>query len=312
MAPSSISAALVDAGGGLAWVDRDGTITPLDSTLTGSFINLALSPDARQLALTVTRPGGSEVWIKHLVTGAFSRLSIDLLNADRPSWTADGRYVTFLGKARNQRTAWIRRADGSDSRRKIDPGPRTYDEVATSKAITVSTLFRTEGSAVGTRHLLVREEGVDTAPRPLVVSKYDTYAMALSPDSRWLAYVSNESGRPEVYVRPFPNVDSAKFAISTAGGVEPLWRRDGRELFYRDIRGGVFSVKLGAGPAFKHDAPALLFIRPEMSTAAYSRTWDIAPDGQRFLMVRSGGTTATAIAVVFNWPPAGLPGGARE
>ena len=80
--------------------------------------------------------------------------------------------------------------------------------------------------------------GADSVPRPLLQSTYDHYGMVLSPDGRWLAYVSEESGRPEVYVRPFPNVDSARIAVSVGGANEPLWRADGRELFFRDRQGG--------------------------------------------------------------------------
>ena len=102
-------------------------------------------------------------------------------------------------------------------------------------------LLRTLGTTPGTRHLLVMEPGRDTVPRTLVHSAYDNYAMVLSPNGRWLAYASTESGTAEVYVRPFPNVDSARFVVSVGGGAEPLWSRDGTELFFRGPRGEMFA-----------------------------------------------------------------------
>ena len=285
---------------GVVWVDRAGSVTPLDTTLRGSFFDLALSPDATQLALAQNFAGGGQVWVKQLVTGGFSRISLELLNANRPVWTADNRHVAFLATRNGQRAAWIRRADGSDSARAAVPGGAAYDEIAFDRDGRF-TLLRTEGTSPGTRHLLVFEHGVDSVPRSLLTSRYDTYAMVLSPDGRWLAYVSDESGAAEIYVRPFPNVDSAKFAISTSGGLEPLWRRDGGELFYRTVRGEVFATTIGRGAAFEHSAPTRLFARPEMAVQQYFRTYDIHPDGRRFLMLQTGGSATTSLGVIVNW-----------
>src|SRR6185295_18870219 len=100
----------------------------------------------------------------------------------------------------------------------------------------------------------------------------------LSPDGRWLAYVSDESGTSEVYVRPFPRVDSAKYAVSVAGGLEPLWRRDGTELYFRNPRGDVYGVSVGPGRQFEHGAPTLLFSRPGMALQEFYRSYDVHPD----------------------------------
>jgi len=209
----------------VVWVDRTGKATPVDTTLKGAFSDIALSPDGSRIALAQNLAGGGQIWIKQLSTGAFSRLSIELADADRPVWSPDGRNVAFLATRNTHRTAWIRRADGSDSAHAVVGATMEFDEVAFEKSGRY-TLFRSEGSAQGTRRLLVLEKGVDTVPRVLVSSRYDNFAMTLSPDGHWLAYVSDESGVSEVYVRPFPNVDSAKFPISAGGGAEPLWRRD--------------------------------------------------------------------------------------
>jgi serine/threonine-protein kinase len=285
---------------GLVWVDRSGRVSPADSTLRGAFVDVALSPDATQLVVTQALSGGTQIWVKQLVTGAFSRISQELTDANRPVWSPDGRHVAFLASRDGRRTAWLRRADGSDSARTVAGGGANYDEVGFDLGGRF-TLLRSEGTSQGTRHLLVLENGVDTVPRTLLRSRYDTYAMTLSPDGRWLAYVSDESGGSEVYVRPFPNVDSAKFAISTSGGMEPLWRRDGGELFYRNLRGEMHATTIGRGPAFTHSPPTMLFALPELALQQYYRSYDVHPDGKRFLMLRTGGGAVTSLSVIVNW-----------
>jgi len=246
--------------------------------------------------------GGGQVWVKQLRTGAFSRISQDLEDADRPVWSPDGRYVGFLATRNTHRTAWIRRADGSDSARALGGRSREYDEVWFDRSGQY-TLFRSEGSAEGTRRLMVLEKGVDTVPRILLRARYDNFAMTLSPDGRWLAYVSDESGNSEVYVRPFPSVDSAKFAVSVGGGLEPLWRRDGTELYFRNSRGDMYAVPVSTGRQFEQGAPRLLFSRPGMALQEFYRSYDVHPDGKRFLMLNGGDAEARRLSVIFNWRP---------
>ncbi len=291
-----------ESGGrdGLVWVDRSGKKTLVDSSMKGAFPDLALSPDGTQIAVTQAGAGESQIWVKQLTTGGFSRLSFDVSNASRPVWTRDGRKVAFLAARDGRRTSWVRRADGSDSVQPASPGDTRLDEIAIDP-LDRFTLFRTEGGGVGSRRLLVVENGKDTVPRILIQSRFDHYAVTLSPDGHWLAYVSQESGVPEVYVRPFPSVDSARFAISVGGGMEPLWRRDGTELFFRTARGEVFSVPVTTGRRFDHGTPRSLFSDPSLSQNAYYRAYDIHPDGKRFLMVSSAGGDATDLNVIFNW-----------
>ncbi len=123
----------------------------------------------------------------------------------------------------------------------------------------------------------------------------------ISPNGNWLAYVSEESGTPEVYVRPFPNVDSARIAISVGGGAEPMWARDGSELFFRNPRGAMFEVAVTTGPQFTHGTPTLLFTVLGLAGQPYYRQYDVHPDGKRFLMVTSGGVDSPDVQVIFNW-----------
>ena len=126
---------------------------------------------------------------------------------------------------------------------------------------------------------------------PLVQTKFTERNGTVSPDGRWLAYQSNGSGRDEIYIRPFPNVTNGQWQVSTAGGTRPLWARNGQELFFLALDGALMRVPLqatdvtwGAGP------PARLFagqfFAPVGTTVNNGRTYDVSPDGQRFLMIK--------------------------
>ena len=145
------------------------------------------------------------------------------------------------------------------------------------------------------------ESGKDTVPRVLIQSRLDHYAMAISPDGHWLAYVAEESGSSEVYVRHFRNVDSARVPISVGGGIEPVWSRSGTELFFRGQRGEMFSAPVTIGAHFTHGTPKVPFTLQNVTQDLYHRSYDVTPDGKRFLMAVSGDQSATALHAIFNW-----------
>jgi len=287
------------AGAGLVWVDRSGHRTLVDSTLSRVGAAMALSPDGGRIAFS--RHGASEeqVWIRELATGAAFRLSFGVDDGSRPEFTPDGRQVAFLGTRDGVRTVWLRRADGSDSARAVAPGLR-LDEIAFDP-LGRYTLLRTEGTAPGTRHLLIMQNGRDSVPRTLVESSFDNFAMAVSPNGRWLAYASTESGASEVYVRPFPDVNAARYVISVGGGAEPAWNRDGRELFFRGPRGEMLAVPVTTAGNFTSGTPKVLFDGLSLNTDQFHRAYAVSPDGRRFLMASAGGSVGTSLNLVFNW-----------
>jgi Tol biopolymer transport system component/tRNA A-37 threonylcarbamoyl transferase component Bud32 len=287
-------------GDGLVWVDFSGHYEAVDSSWKGIFPQLSLSPDGTQIAVGRAESGENQVWVKNLITGTATRLAIDVKDPDRPVWTPDGRGVAYLGTRDNHRSPWLQRPDGSDAPRGAISGSLSADEISfqTSGPYTV---VRSEGVGTGSRKLYVVEAGKDTVPRMILPSKFDQYGATLSPDGRWLALVSEESGAPQVYVRPFPNVDSARFTISVTGGTEPLWRRDGKELYFRDQRGAILAVAVTTGASFGHSPPRKLFDGGGFTAEPYHRAYDIHPDGKRFLMIKSGGNDASELSVIFNW-----------
>lgn len=255
----------------VVWVDRAGQVEPVDSAwqvntggrysgMTEIDWGLALSPDGRRIALTLLTELGTDIWIKQLPAGPVSRLT-QHAGADRaPAWTRDGKAVTFL----------------SDR------------PIATGSTANGSAFNRWEQVADGTGDArLAGSAGVDSLTRGIVPNGSNATGASLSPDSRWLAYVSNEQGTNEVFVRPFPNVNGGKWQVSRGGGSAPLWAHNGRELFYV-ANGTMHLVSIQPGPPFSADPPRALFTIPEYVRAGspVGGTFAVTPDDRRFLMVR--------------------------
>jgi serine/threonine-protein kinase len=276
------------------WVGRDGRATEVDSAWAfnpSGNQGWALSPDGKQLAIKLVTEAGDHIWVKELDRGPVSRITFDSVGDMRPRWMPDGKTVTYISERGNGANAALygRRGDGTgpeELKLKLDRAIWEAVWSNDSKWLVV----RTGGvaGAPGERDIYAMQLGVDSAPRPLLATAADERAVALSPDGRWLAYESDETGRDEVYVRPFPNVDSGKWQVSTAGGDLPLWAHSGRELFYRSPANEIMLAPLAAGPGFVvADRRALFKLGPEYVTSANYTPWDVAPDDQRFLMVRS-------------------------
>jgi serine/threonine-protein kinase len=142
--------------------------------------------------------------------------------------------------------------------------------------------------------------------RPLLQEKYVELQPKISPDGRWMAYMSNESGKAEIYVRPFPEVNKGRWQVSTSGGDTPLWSPNGRELFYRN-GDSVMAVAVETGQTFKCGKPESLFRGTYTSLLQDMHTWDISPDGKRFLMMKEVGSNGSEaggprkINIVLNW-----------
>jgi len=299
----SESGALVYVPGGeaernIVWVARNGTETSVDSTWFGRFGDPALSPDGTRLAMTIIVNDGSAVWVKRLPNGSLTRLTLKGAS-DRPVWTPDGRAVAYLGARNGKRSAWMRRADGSNDEQQVNPKAPQLDEISFSPDGRF-TILRTIGNISFSRKLLIATSA-DSTPKPLVHTDYDNYAAVISPNGKWIAYGSNESHQDEVYVRPFPSVDSARWTISVSGGSEPVWSRSGRELFFRTASGDMMAVPIAAGNTFQAGTPVKLFTAPYLVSDNRHRAYDISLDDKRFIMVRSSQKNSQTLGVVVNW-----------
>ena len=199
-------------------VGRDGSQTPIDTAWHGGFNSIALSPDGRRLAVGVGLASGAlGIWIKQLDRGPFSRLTFGGQDR-RPAWSPDGRDVAFIRDSLTGIHVYARVADGSAPDRLLARLDRQVQEVTWSPDGRWLVL-RTDNSAPGAGDLVgVRTTG-DTTPVPLVASPFQELHPAVSPDSRWLAYTSNESGANEVYVRSFPGTTGGRWQVSNGGGI---------------------------------------------------------------------------------------------
>jgi Tol biopolymer transport system component len=258
----------------LARVDRNGRRRSLVNDRLG-FRFPRLSPDGRSLAVTID-PRPSEVWIYDLERGSRTPLTRDA-HSILSVWNPDSRRIVFA-------------SDGDLYITPPDPGSapqrllaRAGGQFPHSWSRDGRFLFFYEmGAAATRRDLGVFDTGSATA-RPVLASPANELHPAISPDGRWLAYDSDESGRAEVYVRPFPDTAARRWAISVEGGHSPLWSRDGRELFYVNGQSLVAVAMRIDGPELVPGAPAVLFDGPFDTTQ--DNNYDVSPDGTYFIMI---------------------------
>jgi hypothetical protein len=163
-------------------------------------------------------------------------------------------------------------------------------------------LYQTDIASPGSGDILAIRPGVDTVPVPVVATRFSEISPALSPNGRWLAYVSNQTGKDEIYVVPFPNTGTAKRAISEGGGTEPAWSHRGSELFYRDASGNLVAVEVNTTPTFSLGRATVLFPAARFTSLRLEPQYAVAPDDRRFLMIRPLETsTPDKLIVVENW-----------
>jgi len=155
-------------------------------------------------------------------------------------------------------------------------------------------VMRTDNGNAGAGDLVGKRMQGDTTPVVLVASPFTELNPAVSPDGRWLAYTSNESGNNEVYVRPFPNTNDGRWQVSTAGGRAPRWSRDGKELFFVDRSGSMVSAPIAPGPTFSVGALRPLFNTAGFALDDFHQAYDISPDGRSFIIAAPRQITATA------------------
>jgi Tol biopolymer transport system component len=268
-------------------VGRDGSAVRVVDGPTGLIGDPALSPDGRRLALT-TRELVSEILIKELDQGgALSKLTTDGNNNVRPAWSPDGRSVAFVSGSSVKRAAREQLADGSRPPTPLLDDRRSVEEVTFSHD-GAWLVYRT-GVSRDERDIFARRLGTDSSIT-LAATGADETSPALSPDGRWLAYVSDESGATEVYVRPFPNTADGRWQISAHGGQEPVWAHSGRELFYRTAGTASDSqmvMQVTTGHSFVPGARRALFPLTRYIASTTHQQYTVTPDDRRFVMIRS-------------------------
>lgn len=304
----------------LVTVDRDGRSEPL-SDLRTAYSQPRFSPDGRWLAMTIESEAGADVWVLDLQRDTRTRLTTGDA-ASVPVWSPDAMNVGFHASRLGAWNLYARVADGSRAAEPLLTGPRPEPAAAWSQdpgekllpgfvpALSGAnpqypmswtpdgqTLVFAERKPNGERDIWVVERGTD--PAPFLLTPFDEWSPAFSPDGSWLAYVSDESGRAEVYLQPYPG-PGGRWLISTGGGTDPVWAKDGHELYYlQDDQ--LMSVPIQTAPAVNVGAPRRLF-EGHYERSDIGRNYDLSPDGKRFVMIRSDEREATPrMHVVLNW-----------
>jgi Tol biopolymer transport system component len=278
----------------LTWVDRAGKA--LDSIgVRGSFTTPALSPDGNTVAVDLLDllSDNRDIWLLGLARGTASRFTFAGNNLS-PVWSPDGSQVAFGNGASGQWTISRKAANGSGTPEVLLASPAAVYPTDWSRD--GRFLIYDQRTEKGTNAIWVLPLSGDRKPIAYLSSDYGYYAGKLSPDGRWMAYASIETGRFEVYVQSFPG-KSGKFQISTGGGFREQWSRDGKEIFYIAPR-GMMAVDVKAGEKFEAGAPKALF---EMRLVG-QQTYSVSPDGRRFLVPTLPEEVAGApLTVVLNW-----------
>jgi hypothetical protein len=283
---------LAQGGTLLTWRDRHGTDVPLPGQVSRAWGTGSLSPDGHRVANAILSDKGSDIWVVDLARGTPTRLTFGGAN-DHPIWTPDGRAIVYGGTVSGKSGIYKVFADGSSAQPQLVLAATAT--IPTSFAPDGQTLVLTAPDANGRPAIMVLPLATPGAtPHPLRVSSAPDGDGQVSPDGQWVAFTSTESGRPEVYVVPFPG-PGAKHQVSADGGTRERWSGNGHELFFWDLTAGnatLMASTIQLSP-FLSAPPQKLF------TTFTGTTWGVAPDGQHFLVeaVANGGTMVT----VTNW-----------
>jgi len=288
----------------VAWVIGSGETEKVDPNWVRDeeFEALVLSPDGRRAAVVIEEDNRGDVWIKQLDRGPLSRLTFEGEYNGYPAWSPDGRYVAYGSLRGGEWNVWVKRSDGSGPEElllDLDRNVWGMEWSSDGEWIIVSV-----DGPPGTDDIVAIRVGQESEPVPVVAEAFDEFEPALSPDGSWLAYVSNESGRNEVYVRTFPETADGKWQVSTDGAVEPAWRDDGRALYFRSLDGqSILAADLSNGPSSATSGVVVhMPAQNDYEQNTRNRLYDVAPDG-RFVVIQRFGTPDVSgdLVVVQNW-----------
>ncbi len=275
------------------WVDHRGGE---ERTHAGPrfYRQIALSPQGDRVAMTIRENNEGDLWVYDLGRGVLTRLTFDSTDEWHPTWTPDGSRIAYMTSGS---IAWTA-ADGTGQPEILHAGDGSFfpDSFTPDGR---QLIFETSGSAGWDLHVLNLDEEQDT--RSLVVFEGNQEFARISPDGRWIAYQSNETGRSEIFVRPFPEVERGKWQISRDGGQNVRWSPDSRTIYFR-AQGWLYSVAVETEPLFEPGAPTE-FLSTDYIPAQF--TYDVHPDGERFLILKEGRGLAEdgrpEFLVVQNW-----------
>jgi Tol biopolymer transport system component len=282
----------------LAWFDRSGKPGGTVGS-PGSYHNVRLSPDGRKIATDQTDTDGRniDVWVHEPARGSATRLTFDPAADYAPVWSPDGKQLLFgSGRSLGFRL-YLKNADDSSPEAEVVDLGSVWQILAWDWSRDSKNVLLKKGNELW---YITWPERV---AKPLLQAKWTVRNAQFSPDGRWMAYASNETGSWEIYVSPFPSANG-KWQVSNAGGQEPRWRQDGKELFYLSAEGKMMAVPVTAGPSFAAGSPVALFQtrRPQPVSSFDVSSYDVSGDGQRFLIATNVDEgNAAPLSIHLNW-----------
>jgi len=286
----------------LLWAMRDGTRRPLNAPVRAYF-QPRISRDGGRIALEV-RDQQNDIWIWDVVRETLTRLTTDPAVDAAPVWTPDGDRIIFSSGRVSPSAIFSQAADGTGPAERITVASDGFHLPGAVTPDGRQLIYRVDTAGSDVR-LLTLDQRRET---PLLATPFDERDPAISPDGRWIAFQSNESGRYEVYVRPFPDVGRGRFQVSTSGGAQAVWSPDGRELFYVSIMDGrLMAVDVRTSGGFTAGIPRVVIDGGFFVVFGQGRSYDISPDGKRFLVIEASGTDTSdtsksnGLTVVLNW-----------
>jgi len=296
----------------LLWVDRAGGEEPLGQR-DEPYVYPRLSPDNRFVAVTMQTDSRDDIWMLDIARKTARALTTETSNERYTVWTPDGKRVAFGSARADDAATWLLSVDGSGAPARIAGFPisRYTNFIPTSispqgdRLVVTSTSPVRASPSTSADIWMVPLQGGE--PKPLLQTSATERNGEISPNGKWLAYELIENGQANIIVRPFPNVEDGRWRVSNAGGSQPLWSRDGKELFYLDVEHFLNRVPIEGGASFTTGPQTKLFSRTyiaEIPTYA-GRQYDISSDGKRFLVMKVVATTTneepTTIVIVQNW-----------
>ena len=304
--PTAGVKAALSASGTLAYLKGRAQFQPVLARAGGSAVDPLInepgtystprySPDGQRVAIAVFGSTGSDIWIYDIPRNTFTRLTNDMKSI-RPEWSADGRWIIYLSNSDTKATIRRQPADGSGpSELLYQPEQEPYEALVSPDNQWL--IYRTAPGEKYPRDILAVRLTGDRTVMPIVTGPNTESLPRLSPDGKWLTYQSNESGRFDIYVRPFPG-NGARVQVSDLGGTEPIWGRDGRSLYYRGPLGEVVHVDVTTGASFSIGARKVARTGDYLTDSSHPN-WDVAPDG-RFLLLKRAGAESPMV-IVHNW-----------
>jgi serine/threonine protein kinase/Tol biopolymer transport system component len=281
----------------LVWVARNGA-EQIITAPPRTYLFPRVSPDGGRIAVGISEHE-THLWLYDLARETLTRLTFEGTINHNPAWTPDGKRIAFNSDKEGTTNIYWQLADGSGGLERLTTSQNSNVPMSWTPDGQLLA-FMESNPTTGADIWVLRIS--DRKPQPFLQTPFNESVPRFSPDGHWLAYISNESGRYEVYVQPYPG-PGGKWQISTEGGTEPTWNHNGRELFYRN-GDKMMAVDIATRSGFAAGKPRMLFEGRYERSPATSPNYDVSPDGQRFLMLKPSEQEASAptqINVVLNW-----------